>query len=218
MRFHWHTFDLSSFLFIQVGDSWEEQVIHFALQKMNIIKLQPNSTTSREKEDVLSLKSGVVNGQEIKQGIPWLYNIYRTHLRELAEFVVKKPVVCANNDLYGININIQVGDQMRYECHVDSNPVQGMLYATSHRFGEGGELVVANEQDVFGIDEVDKDCTIIHPKSGRIIFFDARKHSHYVRPLVSKEHFRIAIAMNFYTEDSPESTRPANLSKHLGLE
>jgi len=69
-----------------------------------------------------------------------------------------------------------------------------------------------------GVGEVDQNASRIYPNSGHLIFFDARKHSHYVAPLVSLDAMRVVVAMNFYTPSCPESARPADLDAHLGLD
>ncbi|WP_353895552.1 2OG-Fe(II) oxygenase [Glycomyces tritici] len=104
---------------------------------------------------------------------------------------------------------------MRYEAHVDSNPLQGLLYVTDHPPGAGGELVVAQCYDASGITQIEENSAQIYPKAGYLVLFDARKHAHYVRSLRSSDAVRVVAAMNFYTPDSPESSRPTDLTKHL---
>jgi hypothetical protein len=190
-------------------------ILNFAKREEEYILLVSDSITSREltkNEEILTL---IVNGKKIKENLPWLYDLYRGTFYEIAKKSTKLNLVVAKNPLYAINFNIQRGIDMRYECHVDSNPVQGLLYVTSHKEGEGGELVVSNVDGVFGIDDIKKDCTIIYPTSGDLVFFDARKHPHYVEPLKEESHFRIAVTMNFYTDESPETQRPKDLNEHL---
>ena len=40
---------------------------------------------------------------------------------------------------------------MRFECHVDSNPLTGLLFCTDHQ--AGGELVIANDTEAEGVAE-----------------------------------------------------------------
>ena len=107
---------------------------------------------------------------------------------------------------------------MRYETHVDSNPLEGLLYVTSHPEGAGGELVVGNVLNARGVEAVDVDCTRIFPVAGQLLFFDARKHSHYVGRLLDEAAVRVVVAMNFYTSTCPESARPKDLDRHLGID
>ncbi len=104
---------------------------------------------------------------------------------------------------------------MRFECHVDSNPLTGLLFCTDQSAGAGGELVFAHDPTAADIDSVDRDCTVIRPHAGHLIFFDGRDHPHYARPLASDSAMRIVAVMNFYTESCPESTRPLELNRHL---
>jgi hypothetical protein len=107
---------------------------------------------------------------------------------------------------------------MRFECHVDSNPLTGLLFCTDHQPGSG-ELVFAHDRAAASVAEVDKDCSVIQPHAGHLIFFDGRQYPHYARPLTDEADVRIVAVMNFYTESCPESTRPAVLNRHrFGVE
>jgi len=96
---------------------------------------------------------------------------------------------------------------------VDSNPLTGLLFCTDHQ--AGGELVFAHDATAAGVYSVERDCSVIRPRAGHLIFFDARRHPHYARPLAAASDMRIVAVMNFYTESCPESTRPRELNKHL---
>jgi hypothetical protein len=104
---------------------------------------------------------------------------------------------------------------MRFECHVDSNPLTGLLFCTDHPVGAGGELVFGHDPDAADIGAVERDCTVIRPHAGHVIFFDGRRYPHYARPLTSESDVRIVAVMNFYTQSCPESTRPPELNRHL---
>jgi hypothetical protein len=123
--------------------------------------------------------------------------------------------VPARDDRYGVVLNVQHGTGMRFECHVDSNPLTGLLFCTDHPAGAGGELVFAHDLAAVDIDAVNRDCSVIRPQAGHLIFFDGRRHPHYARPLVSGSEVRVVAVMNFYTESFPESTRPLELNRHL---
>ena len=62
---------------------------------------------------------------------------------------------------------------------------------------------------------MERDCSVIRPHAGHLIFFDARQHPHYARPLTAESDMRVVAVMNFYTESCPESTRPQELNRHL---
>ncbi|MGN6258533.1 MAG: 2OG-Fe(II) oxygenase [Solirubrobacterales bacterium] len=177
--------------------------------------LQPTSSTSREADPDLRLKTLTVGGEETCAHLPWLADLYKGPFRELAQRCSDLEVTVARDKRYGAVINVKQGTSMSYECHVDSNPLEGLLYVTSHPPGTGGELVVSNRGDVQSREEVDADCSIIYPVAGHLIFFEASRHSHYVRPLRSEQDMRVVVAMNFYTQALPESARPRDLNRHL---
>jgi 2OG-Fe(II) oxygenase superfamily len=110
-------------------------------------------------------------------------------------------------------LNVQRGTTMRFECHIDSNPLTGVLFCTDH--AGGGELVIGHDADAADIAAVEEDCSVVRPHSGHLILFDARQHPHYARPLTAESDMRVVAVMNFYTESCPESTRPRELNRHL---
>jgi hypothetical protein len=169
---------------------------------------------SREAADVTHIQRGRVHAATVRQRLPWLYELYRNVFRELAADVWGEPIDTARDDRYGVVLNVQRGRAMRFECHVDSNPVTGLLFFTGHP-GGGGELVVGHDPAAIGIEALERDCTAVQPEAGRLIFFDGRNYPHYVRALAGESDVRVAAVMNFYTEGCPESTRPAELNRHL---
>ena len=62
---------------------------------------------------------------------------------------------------------------------------------------------------------MERDCSVIRPHAGHLIFFDGRRYPHYARPLTLESDLRVVAVMNFYTESYPESTRPLELNRHL---
>ena len=168
---------------------------------------------SREAPEVLRIPRGRVHADQVRDRLPWLYQAYRGEFLNLAGEVSRERVMAARDDRYGIVLNVQQGTAMRFECHVDSNPLTGLLFCTDH--SAGGELVVAHDETAADIAAVDRNCSVIRPQAGRLIYFDARKHPHYARPLTAASGTRIVAVMNFYTESCPESTRPRELNRHL---
>ena len=104
---------------------------------------------------------------------------------------------------------------MRFECHVDSNPLTGLLFCSDHYAGAGGELVFAHDATATSAADVDQSCSVLRPQSGHLVFFDGRHHPHYARPLTAASDVRIVAVMNYYTSSFPESTRPRELNRHL---
>jgi hypothetical protein len=210
-RFHWISFDVNDLL----PSGWQYEVRDLAARHRTSRELVPTSVTSRESPTVAKVPVMTVGGLVVKERLPWLYDLYRGLFLELAQQCSPEPLVTARDDRYGAVLNVQEGAAMRYECHIDSNPVEGLLYCTSHVPGCGGELVVANSVHAADVDAVEEDPSVVYPIAGNLIFFDARDFAHYVRPLVDHDAVRIVAAMNFYTPTSPEAQRPADLNRHL---
>ena len=142
-------------------------------------------------------------------------SLYEGWFRELGQLVCAEPLSIATDERITINLNLQRGSAMRYECHVDSNPLEGLLYVTDHPPGTGGELVVSHRLTARTVPEVDESAAIVYPRAGHLLFFDARQRAHYVRSLTSEDAVRVVVAMNFYTPSCPESSRPPDLNRHL---
>jgi hypothetical protein len=210
-RFHWTSFDVSSLL----PPKWQSGVRLAATEHRVSRDLVPTSVTSRESPAVANVRVMTVGGIAVRNSMPWLYDLYRGAFLDLGQQCSAEPLVAAKDDRYGIVLNVQAGTEMRYECHVDSNPLEGLLYCTSHLPGTGGELVVANSTSAMDVEGVEEDASVVYPIAGNLIFFDARDFSHYVRPLADAASIRIVAAMNFYTPSSPESNRPSDLNRHL---
>jgi hypothetical protein len=210
-RFSWRCYDLNS----ELPTGWQGELLN--ISKKAIAKtLVPTSITSRESKLVTRIPVLTVNGVDLRKEAPWLYELYHGLFRDLAQLESNETVVAASQDIYGAVLNVQRGTDMRYECHVDSNPIEGLLYVTDHPKGAGGELVIANLPDAKSMDEVENNHSVIYPVVGNLVFFDGRDRAHYVRSLVGDNNSeRVIVAMNYYTESCPESSRPADLSAHL---
>jgi hypothetical protein len=206
--FRWTTFDLNSWL----PADWQQDVAD-AAEAAEIRAFPRTPVISRESQEVQQIARGRVHADQVRYHLPWLFKAYRNELLELARVSSAEPVSAAEDDRYGVVLNVQHGTSMRFECHVDSNPLTGLLFCTDHR--AGGELVIANDTEAEGLAGVDRDCTVIRPRAGHLIFFDARKYPHYARALTADSETRIVAVMNFYTESCPESTRPRELNRHL---
>ena len=40
--------------------------------------------------------------------------------------------MAAGDERYGVVLNVQRGTAERFECHIDSNPLTGLLFCTNH--------------------------------------------------------------------------------------
>jgi hypothetical protein len=209
-RFNWLTFDLSS----AMPTGWREEIETVARNDRITKQLVPPHSTSREGSDVTSIQVMTVRGPTVWERLPWLIDFYQGYFRELYEEVTGRKLYPTEDRRYAVVMNVQEGTD-RYECHVDTNPVEALLYVTDHPPGTGGELVVANNVDARSVGEVDKDCTKVYPVAGHLVFFDARRFPHYVRALRTPSTLRVAVGMNYYTDECPEKTRPSDLNDYL---
>jgi hypothetical protein len=207
-RFSWVTFDVTGLL----HSGWDDQIKAVA-RNADFHGFPRTPVLSREAPDVERIERGRVHADQVLEHLPWLYRHYRGIFLELAGEACSEKVSPAADDRYGVVLNVQQGPAMRFECHVDSNPLTGLLFCTQHT--DGGELVFAHNDAAQSVEEVERDCSVVRPSAGHLIFFDGRPHPHYVRPLIGAEDMRVVAVMNYYVESWPESTRPEELNRHL---
>ena len=208
-RFRWTAFDVTRLLPLDYPDD-----IKAVAADADFRHYPRTPVLSREADDVTHITRGRVRADKVELQLPWLYKLYRSDFLELAELAWGEPVKTAFDGRYGIVLNVQQGSTMRFECHVDSNPVTGLLFFTDHPAG-GGELVVGHDSGAVGIEALEQDGSVIRPQAGQLIFFDGKTYPHYARTLQSGSDMRVVAVMNFYTESCPESTRPSRLNRHL---
>jgi len=210
-QFTWRTIDVTADL--PVG--WQESVMWIAQEYGRDRAVGAPSLTSRELPGGADLLISMVDGTGVELRLPWLAALYAGRFRDLAQLCTEEAVVTARDPRYGIYLNVQTARHGRTECHVDSNPIEGLLYFTDQPRGFGGELRVSNAGEVRGTDEVDRDCASIYPVAGHLVFFDARRHTHYVTALAREDDLRVVAGMNYYVPSVPESARPADLNERL---
>jgi hypothetical protein len=206
----WATFDASWLL----PDDWQQD----AMRAAAAAEVRPFGRTpviSREAADVQQVVRGRVHADRVASELPWLRELYREVFRELGEQTAGRKVYAAADERYGTVLNVQRGPRMRFECHVDSNPLTGLLFCTDHGPGAGGELVFGHDVAARSRDEIERSCSVLRPQAGHLIFFDGRQRPHYVRPLRADDDLRVVAVMNYYTDECPESTRPTELNRYL---
>jgi hypothetical protein len=208
--FHWTTFDVTS----QLPGGWQLDIKTLAADA-DVRDFPRTPSLSREAAHVEHVSRGRVHADQVRRDLPWLYRFYREYFLGLAASINAEPVTPASDDRYGVVLNVQHGSSMRFECHVDSNPLTGLLFCTDHPADTGGELVFGHDGGAAGLEAVERDCSVIRPHAGYLIFFDGRRHPHYARALRSESDVRVVAVMNFYTASVPESTRPQELNLHL---
>jgi hypothetical protein len=208
-NFRWTTFDISAML----RPGWQDDVEVAATVGTDFHEFPRTPVLSREAPDVPGVLRGRLHADQVRLRLPWLYDAYRGEFLELAGEVCPEQVTPARDDRYGIVLNVQRGTAMRFECHVDSNPLTGLLFCTDNP--ASGELVIAHEATATDVATVDRACAVIRPHAGHLIFFDGRRNPHYARPLTTPGDLRVVAVMNFYTQSCPESARPRELNRHL---
>ena len=155
------SFDVTS----QLPEGWPEDIGAIAAEA-DFRDFPRTPILSREAADVTHIARGRVHANQVQQGLPWLYKLYRGPLpRAGRQKPDGEPIEAALDDRYGVVLNVQRGNKMRFECHVDSNPVTGLLFFTDHPAG-GGELVVGHDPAAVGVDELERDCTRYHAAAG----------------------------------------------------
>lgn len=210
-RFHWTGFDVRGLL----PRDWRDRVADVAQSQASVRQFPRTPILSREDPRVVGVIRGRVYAEVVKRELRWLYDLYHSEFAALAGIHAGEPVQTARDDRYGVVLNLQRGPSMRFECHVDSNPIAGVLFCTDHAADGGGELVFSHDRGADSVAAVERDCSAIRSTAGQLIFFGGRDHPHYVRPLAGADDVRIAAVMNFYLPSYPESTRPRQLNDHL---
>jgi hypothetical protein len=213
MRFSWLGYEVAGLL----PEHWQEQAVEVANKHAIFVDVPGSSSRPREAREGTPLRRGRVPGKIVADRLPWLFDAYSSMFLELASKFTTEEIVCAKDIRYGVSLNVTIGNDMWFECHVDSNPLEGLLFCTTHPPGSGGELVVANRSDAVGVAGVDADSSRIYPITGQLVFFDARQHAHYVRELSDQHAVRVVAAMNYYTPSCPESVRAMEDSSYLRL-
>src|ERR1700678_2325819 len=121
-RFRWTTFDVNDLL----PPGWQQEVGSLAADAD--FRMFPRTPIlSREATDVPGIPRGRGHADQVRQRLPWLHRLYRGAFLDLAQEAWTDPVVTARDARYGLVLNVQRGTSMRFECHVDSNPLTGLL-------------------------------------------------------------------------------------------
>jgi hypothetical protein len=209
-KFTYTSFDVAS----RLPAAWQDQILATAADA-DFRSFPRTPVLTREAQRVEHIPRGRVHADQVRLRLPWLHELYRGYFLELVTGTRTELVSPAGDDRYGLVLNVQRGTSMRFECHVDSNPLTGLLFCTDQPEGSGGEFVFAHDPEAASVTAVDRDCSVIRPRAGHMIVFDGRKHPHYARRLRSRSDVRVVAVMNYYTASFPESTRPPELNRHL---
>ena len=130
--FRWTTFDLTG----RFPANWQQEIAAVAAAEAEFREFPRTPSLSREASDVHVISRGRLHAGDLRHNLPWLYGFYRGLFLDLArEMARDEPVTTARDDRYGIVLNVQRGTTMRFECHIDSNPLTGLLFCTDHPAG-----------------------------------------------------------------------------------
>lgn len=162
------------------------------------------SEQSREPDQDVELPVTVVTGDACEKHLPWLAALYKGELRQFVSRKHGVELYTAKDLRSSININCLRGVGARYETHVDTNTVTGVLFACDASPKTGGELVFCAEHG---------EEAIVWPRPGLFISFDGRTLPHYVGALKIPMD-RISIPLNYY-DDPINQFRPDGLDDRL---
>lgn len=210
--FQWVSIDVKSLL----PSDWQETLLK-NITNASLVELSSKSVTSRESHKEGLPKFLFVDGDILYEKANWLIELYRGQFLIYAKKYFGEGVVSSPNIRRAVVLNALGSLDMRYEAHIDSNPVTALLFVNTLCPGFGGELVVARDQAAKNVEEIEKNHIEIHPVSGMLHLFDGHRWPHYVRPIKSSGIVRASIVMNYYNDLVRESDRPEDLDNHLRL-
>ncbi len=198
---HWIRFfstDFSSLL----PRNWADEVNDLVHTQAHSTVLNGDSETSREAPGAL-IPVRVVGGEKVAESLPWLVKLYETEFLEFSSQRTGKKLFRCNNVDDAININCITGNDARYEWHIDTNPVTGILYVETLCENSGGGLVFRKNEELFRF----------QPIRGWFCCFEGQNVEHAVEPLRG-QICRTSIPMNYYI-DADNTGRSASLNRYL---
>ncbi|HEX8802956.1 MAG TPA: hypothetical protein VF743_02145 [Acidimicrobiales bacterium] len=208
-RFPVWLLDVGAVLERAYGEWYAERCAFVAQEHGRPRRLDGGASTSRGPAfgdlDVhtVVLSSGTV----VEQHLPWLVSLYRGAFLRLANELVGpltgQRYVTSSDRVSAVNLNLLEPGE-RYEWHVDSNPLTGLLFCPTG--DEGSELVFSAPV------EADDQWTLpVRARWGHMLLFDARAVPHCVRGVTAP---RVSVPMNFHVHaDRPE--RPPDIDRYL---
>lgn len=180
---------------------WTEQILSAIERSSSPAVLRGGTSTSLEPTGS-DIEYRLLDGLTICDQLPWLDDLYRCELAQIASEVCGARMVPSDSIQSGVNLNVLDGPGGRYELHYDSNPLTGVLFVTGHTDQTGGQLL-------FRLAAGD---LLLNPRPGTFITFDARQLPHAVTPLTGPG-MRISAPMNYYL--AGRITRSEDLDHYL---
>jgi hypothetical protein len=162
---------------------------------------RPESTM--ESPDV-PLTYRVVDGEVIAELLPQVVELYERTIPELALSMSGIGLVPSRFPRSSVTLNLLEGLGARYELHVDSNSITGLLFASTLADLDGGALRLHYP----GSDPID-----VVPREGMLLLYDARWVPHEVLPL-QRDVQRLSLPMNYFLPTDIEQ-RPAHLDSYI---
>lgn len=150
-----------------------------------------------------SLTYSIASGELISKKLPEVYRLYEETLPELVRSHVGLSIVPSKYPRTAVTLNL-LSEGERYELHVDSNSVTGLLYINTLLENEGGALRLYYP----GRKPLD-----IQPVAGDFLLYDARWVPHEVLSVRAKIG-RLSLPMNYFLETDIE-LRPDLLDNYL---
>lgn len=180
-----------------------DQMAAVAASKARAAQLRGDVSTSLESRDSV-IDYRLVDGDMVTTALPKLDSLYRNEFLEQVRRAFAGDYVISPDRVNGVNINVVEGTGGRYEWHVDSNPLTGLLVMTPSDALTGGRLIFGKDSD---------SQTALSLFAGQLLFFDARQTPHAVESLRG-DWTRITAPMNYFVK-SEKIVRPRGLDEAL---
>ncbi len=144
------------------------------------------------------LRYSVIEGNQIRDSLPEIWDLYQGRVRELMSELCGAPVQPLNNTRAGVNVNIMEPKKSEYRWHYDRTPVTAIVYLNST---DGGQTELYPELRVLlktpGIVRTQQlldrivateplrsmrsKKVVVEPKAGRLVAMKANRAWHSVR-------------------------------------
>lgn len=179
------------------------QIMETAQQFCKMVTLDSLTPDSTLENPAQSLTYSIASGELISNELPQVFELYTDILPKLVKSYIGLSIVPSKYTRTAITLNL-LGKGERYELHVDSNSVTGLLYVNSLTQEEGGTL---------RLHYPDREPLDIQPVAGDFLLYDARWVPHEVLPVRSSAG-RLSLPMNYFLETDIE-LRPDRLDDYL---
>jgi 2OG-Fe(II) oxygenase superfamily len=161
----------------------------------------PESTLEQHE---VPLTYKVTDGTVIVRQLPKLAALYQSQIPAFIRDYIGLEIIPSRFERSAMTLNLLEGRGKRYETHLDSNSVTGLLYVTTLSSAEGGAL---------RLHYPDREPLDIQPRAGVFLLYDARWVPHEVLELQT-DCRRLSIPMNYFLPSDIE-TRPAHLDSYI---